>query len=344
MLKRLIPIVMLALFASTLRADDQPQAVNLLALGDPAGNTPEDAQITKELNDYCRHTPRTFNGIVMLGDIFNMTLSGPDDPLINKLFEQGYDASAMPFRFYIAMGNHDYEQGKAPYELAYGRLHPQSRWTLPTNYYRVELPPEKPLVTMLVLDSNRQALSDAQWDAELKWLDAELAKPHAPWLICAAHHTIFSNGAHGDNGVLQTQWGELFKKYHVDFYLCGHDHTMQHLEILDWPLSFVISGGGGGGRRQMLRDNRGPFSRSTLGFADLHFDPDAAVVRLLDEKGEPLHVFSRERVSGKTTTLSNSDSDKATTQPLRTIRDCPTSRRHPRHRPESELIRPAHAA
>ena len=77
------------------------------------------------------HADHHFDGIVMLGDIFNMTLSGPDDPLINKLFEQGYDASAMPFRFYIAMGNHDYEQGKAPFELAYSKLHPQSRLDAP---------------------------------------------------------------------------------------------------------------------------------------------------------------------------------------------------------------------
>ena len=187
----------------------------------------------------------------------------------------------------------------------------------------MELPAKNPLVTMLVLDSNRQALLDAQWNAELAWLEQELAKPHAPWLICAAHHTLFSNGAHGDNGVLQQQWGTLFKKYHVDFYLCGHDHTMQHLEIPEWPISFVISGGGGGGRREMLRDNRGPFSRSTLGFADIHFEEQMATVNLVDEKGKTLHAFTRQRDSGEVKTTFNSPSDKATTQPLKTIQGLP---------------------
>lgn len=304
-------------------AEKDSRQVNLLALGDPAGNTPERARITHELNEYASHAARPFDGIVLLGDIFNMKLSGPDDPLIQKLFEQAYDPAKMNFPFYVALGNHDYEQGKSPFELAYGSLHPNSRWKLPHDYYRVEIPEKNPLVTMLMLDSNRQALSDEQWKTELAWLETELAKPHAPWLICAAHHTLFSNGSHGDNGVLQQQWGTLFKKYHVDFYLCGHDHTMQHLEIPDWPITFIISGGGGGGRRLMLRDNRGPFSRSTLGFADLHFKPERATVKLLDEKGEILHSFTRDRQSGQVKTVVNSPSDPATTQPLRTIQGLP---------------------
>ena len=141
--------------------------------------------------------------------------------------------------------------------------------------------------------------------------------------LCRPPHDFQQRRLHGDNGVLQQQWGTLFKKYHVDFDLCGHDHTMQHLEIPEWPLSFVISGGGGGGRRQMLRDNRGPFSRSTLGFADLHFEQNLATVRLLDEKGQILHAFTRQREGGEVKTTVNSPSDKATTQPLRTIEGLP---------------------
>ena len=59
--------------------------------------------------------------------------------------------------------------------------------------------------------------------------------------MCCAHHTMLSNGVHGDNGVLQKEWGALFKKYKVDFYLCGHDHDVQHLEVKDWPMSFVLA-------------------------------------------------------------------------------------------------------
>ena len=323
--RSLSAFICVCILAASVRADVPPRGVNLLALGDPAGNTPARASITQELNIYAGAAKQPFDGILLLGDIFNMKLTGPNDPLIQTLFEDAYDPIRMNFPFYVALGNHDYEQGKAPFEMAYAKLHPQSRWKLPGDYYRVEFPEKDPLVTVLMLNSNLQplALTPEQWQAEMAWLEQELAKPHAPWLVCAAHHTMFSNGSHGDNGVLQQQWGTLFKKYHVDFYVCGHDHTMQHLEIPDWPISFVVSGGGGGGRRMMLRDNRGPFSRSTLGFADLHFDADTASVKLLDENGEILHSFTRDRASGKVTTLLNSPSDKATTQPLRTIQGLP---------------------
>src|SRR5207237_9751179 len=86
----------------------------------------------------------------------------------------------------------------------------------------------------------------------------------------------------------------------------------------DWPVSFVVSGGGGGGRREMLRDNRGPFSRSTLGFAHLRFDDQTATIRLLNERGVEMHAFTRAR-EGTRRPLSNSPSDPATKHPLRVI-------------------------
>jgi len=45
-------------------------------------------------------------------------------------------------------------------------------------------------------------MKQEDWDTENKWIEAELAKPHAQWLMCCAHHDIFGNGSHGDNGVL----------------------------------------------------------------------------------------------------------------------------------------------
>jgi hypothetical protein len=65
----------------------------------------------------------------------------------------------------------------------------------------------------------------------------------------------------------------LFEKYKVDFYIiCGHEHTLQHLEMPQMSTSLVVAGGGGAKRKPMLRDQRWPFSKSTLGFADMHFD------------------------------------------------------------------------
>ena len=68
----------------------------------------------------------------------------------------------------------------------------------------------------------------------------------------------------------------------------------------------------------MLRDNRGPFSKSTLGFAHLRFDSESVSCQLMDENGDVLHAFTRDR-QGKVQTVSNTKSDPATQHPLRVI-------------------------
>ena len=40
-------------------------------------------------------------------------------------------------------------------------------------------------------------------------------------------------------------------------------------------------------------DNRGPFSKSTHGFAHLNFTDTLATVKLIGENGEVLHAFTR---------------------------------------------------
>jgi len=44
---------------------------------------------------------------------------------------------------------------------------------------------------------------------------------------------------------LQVHWGPIFKKYKLDFYLCGHDHDLQQLTVPDWWTSFILAGGMG---------------------------------------------------------------------------------------------------
>ena len=68
----------------------------------------------------------------------------------------------------------------------------------------------------------------------------------------------------------------------------------------------------------MLRDNRGPFSRSIAGFADFSFTPDQTTVELLSGTGSVVHAFTGTK-SGTVTITLNTASDLRTTQPLRLI-------------------------
>src|SRR4051794_6877493 len=193
--------------------------VKLLAMGDWSSNAPAQKEVASAIADYVHRDSGHFYGMLLAGDNFYTPLSGTSDPLWQTLFEEMYDPSVINFPFYVSLGNHDYQLGKAEIERAYARENPDSRWKMPARYYRVEFPAKDPLVTVLMLDSNRQIMSDADWNAELFWMKTEFEKPRtSKWLICCAHHPFFSNGNHGDNGVLQKAWGPMFAKHKVDMY------------------------------------------------------------------------------------------------------------------------------
>lgn len=218
------------------------KGVHLFALGDWGLNSP-DRQTTADAMAKWTESGRP-DAVLLMGDNFYVSLKGVDDPQILAFFEKTYDPVKLDMPFYAVLGNHDYKTGDDSIELAYAAKG-NTRFKMPAHWYRLDLPAVKPLVTVLMLDSDQPLMSKEMWAAEMKWMGEELAKPHAPWLVCAAHHDMFGNGNHGDNGVLQTTWGPLFKQYNVDFYLCGHEHTLQHLEIGGVSTSFVVAGGGG---------------------------------------------------------------------------------------------------
>lgn len=294
--------------------------VHLIAMGDWGSNGSEQKVVAEGLARYVESTGIQFNGLLSVGDNFYVGLKDENDYHFQSVFEDMYDARRINFPFYAALGNHDYERDKARAEINYCLKNPDSRWKMPARYYRVDLPAEKPIVTVLMLDSNKPKFSEAEWLAQMRWIEQQLSGPAvAKWTIACAHHPLFSNGAHGDNGVLQTNWGPIFQKYKLDFYICGHDHDLQHLEMPGWSTTFMLCGGGGKKPTKMRRDLRGPFSKSLNGFAHLRMFPDRAMIEYIDgETGRRVHQFER-NASGKVEIVVKGGNDKASTQPLKVL-------------------------
>jgi hypothetical protein len=330
----LVPGLLIALLVASRGCTEAPKAVkpvapvgaevNLLAMGDWGADSSFQRSIARAMADYVRAEAavgRKFDAGILAGDNFYERLLSPEDPNWRRLFEDMYDPQVLNFPFYAVLGNHDYQFHKDRVELAYTRDYPTSRFKLPARWYRLELPPKDPLVTVLMLDSNKQegGLTEAQWGEELRWLEGELAKPRTtPWVMCVAHHPLYSNGLHGDNGVLQRDWGPLFDRYHVDFYVCGHDHDLEHIEVPNRSPSFLVVGGGGARVRPVFRDTRGPFSRSVYGFAHLRFTPTTAFVRFVNKYGKEIHFFQR-TPRGDVQVVKTTGVEKATSQPLKVL-------------------------
>lgn len=304
--------------------------VNLIAMGDWGANNNRQKEVARTLASYLAGKDVQFNGVLTCGDNFYVPLKDNWDKNWKTVFEDMYDAQRLNFPFYVALGNHDYDNGKDKIELAYPLEHPDSRFKLPSRWYRLDLPEERPIVTILVLDSNRWNMSVDEWNKQLKWIDDELAKPRQTrWTVCVGHHTLYSNGDHGDSYTLKSDWGDLLKKHKVDFYVCGHDHSLQHLQLADFPTSLVIAGGGGQTRKEMWRDDRGPFSRKLYGFAHLHFTSWQAEVTLVDGlTGEVAHQFTRDSF-GQIAIRSTTPSDKARSSTLASVAGVLTNAERP---------------
>ncbi len=270
--------------------------VNLIAMGDWGTNGPNQKQVADAMASYVEKQARPFDAVLLAGDNFYVTPEeGVDDPLWQTMFEKMYDIKRLPMPFYVSLGNHDYQHGRNLVEAEYSRVHPESRWKYPGGWFRVDMPKDKPLVSVLLLDSNKDVLGKQKWQEQMDWIEAELSKPTpSKWTIAVAHHPLFSNGDHGDNGVLQVNWGPMFKKHNLSFYVCGHDHDLQHLEVEGFKTTFILCGGGGGGVRPMRRDNRGPFTQSNYGFVHLKLTSENASVSYIDRGGGTLHAFGRD--------------------------------------------------
>jgi acid phosphatase len=130
------------------------------------------------------------------------------------------------------------------------------------------------------------------------WLALKLEDSAADWKIVVGHHPVYSQGQHGiTDELLEDVEGldsldPLMRRYGVQFYLSGHDHSQQHM--YHRGLNYIISGAGGKTARYpsneyprdaMLNDQEG-----LLGFAGLQIcSGSSATLKFYGEAGDTLY-------------------------------------------------------
>jgi hypothetical protein len=285
-----------------------PSAQHYFIFGDwgAQGNTDPQRRVAEAMASYAAEQRIQPEALLLLGDNFYGHLDGGVDcDRWNTQFEAMYPPDRFAGPCYALLGNHDYNvepAGKADAQLAYAAAHPGTRWNMPAKWYRLELPRERPMATVLMLDSNYQkptveklSLTPGERAAQALWLKAELEKPRTtPFLIVCGHHPLYSNA--GDGTPLIAEWDGLFRRHGVHLYFCGHIHDLEHLEFAGHPTSFVVTGGGG----TTLRENQSLHSSATNqfnagihGFTHLEMTRERLAIRHIDENGKQLHAFAK---------------------------------------------------
>jgi hypothetical protein len=143
-------------------------------------------------------------------------------------------------RFFPALGNHDYSDGRGLAEyLSYFTLPgtgiPAGSRAGQERYYDFIQGP----VHFFVLDSLGALVSRTDMAAQKKWLESGLAASSTPWQLVLLHHAPYSSGTHGSTAALQ--W--LYQAWGADAVLAGHDHTYERLQIGAIP--YFVDGLGG---------------------------------------------------------------------------------------------------
>lgn len=242
--------------------------------------------------------------ILALGNNFYPSgVNSTADPLWKYSFENIYDHFALQTDWYVALGNYDYKSHPEA-EIAYSKL--SRRWHMPSPYYAKKFAIDGDStaeVLLVVIDTNpfvKAYYEDPGYAANVavqdtskqkEWLRKTLSDTSASirWRIVAGHHPLYAAGQEEDNYTkdMQQALEPVFKQYHVDAYLCAHEHTLCISHPTDGVLQ-VISGTGAEARRALpLTDSL--FAAFQPGFMAFSLSKDAMLIQAVDLTGKVLY-------------------------------------------------------
>ena len=263
------------------------------------------------------------DAILLVGDnVYPCGVGSLGDPQWS-IVRNNFSDAQVPI--YPVLGNHDYgnpmPQDKGT--TIHCRPSPEAQveetgrlknWIFPARQYVLQ----SPLADIVMIDSQPVA---SGWTApflgsftasdEVSWASQALAETKATWRIVAGHHTIFSSGVHGvANRANQQHMRQmllpLLAQYHVDLYICGHDHDAELIGRLLRPgeTMFLISGNGAVSAKMTRRDRTDePPSlfpsfpaKPLVGFALLEITPKVMRITFYDGAGavrSPTYVIRK---------------------------------------------------
>ena len=206
--------------------------------------------------------------------------------------------------WYVALGNHDY-RGKPEAELAYHTVNP--RWNMPSRYYsEVVTTADGQKVLLLFIDTNpfvkdyyaknnMPEIKIQDTAAQLVWIEKTLAESKETWKFVIGHHPVFSSSTkHGNTVELVEILKPLLDKYHVQAYIAGHDHDLQHNQPDGSNVDYLVSGAASEIRDAATYETT-KFSASVSGFVDMSIKGDSLLVNFIDKDGRVIYHYNRRK-------------------------------------------------
>lgn len=265
--------------------------LRFLAVGDAGTGGQGQREVAEGMGRVAAMDSTSF--VLFLGDNFyERGVESVTDPQWQEKFETMYHHPGLQIPFIAILGNHDHV-GNPDAQVEYTTT--RTRWFMPARFYsHIVAIDESTNVQFFLLDTNPLAdltsedMADgkdsADWKPQIRWLEEQLGRSTAQWKFVVGHHTMYSNGEHGNNPRLASILEPLMIRHGVHFYIAGHDHNLELLEPIR-GITHVISGAGGKDRDVTWAENT-VFAATRLGFVRFSVTPSAVGVEFFNRAGE----------------------------------------------------------
>ena len=237
--------------------------------------------------------------VATTGDNFYSNgIASIDDPYWQSSFESIYHQPHLFIDWHPVLGNHDY-RGNWQAQIDYSNT--SRRWQMPAQYYHKTFTLANGDTALVLFidtsplnpdyaneDKYQEAVAQGS-EAQLVWIDTMLSDNTHKWKIVIGHHPLYSSGKrYGTTDAIKNVLEPLFHKHHVDAYIAGHEHDLQHNQFENDKLIHIVSGGGS----EVRPVGHYPFTRfakSTGGFVTVSLTQDTLLFHFVDHLGQVIY-------------------------------------------------------
>lgn len=290
--------------ADPLNIQKENNALHFLAMGDWGRNGADhQREVAKQMGITASQLGSQFT--ISTGDNFYPSgVISEWDPLWKYSYEDIYTDFHLQWDWYPVLGNHDYKSNPDA-QVRYTAI--SRRWKMPARYYsRLFTLPGDTASKLLILfiDTNPlipEFYANPEYGPNVrnqdslkqkKWIEKELSRndPKIKWKIVVGHHPMYTSGSRTegyDTKAIRSSLEALFKKYKVDVYLAGHEHSLQHIHQ-EGRLHHIISGAASERTKVSLIPGS-QMAASEYGFFTFSVLADRLIVQAIDYTGRIIY-------------------------------------------------------
>lgn len=243
--------------------------------------------------------------VAAAGDIHHFNgVASVNDPLWMTNYELIYSNPSLMLDWYAILGNHEY-RGNTQACLDYSKV--SRRWIMPSRYYtvvkkvddktslRLVFIDTTPLISKYRTESSEYPDAYKQDDnAELHYIDSVLSVSHETWKVVIGHHPIYAYTTKDsiEREDMQKRLDPILRKYNVDYYICGHIHNFQHIQVKGSDIDYVVNSAGSLSRN--VKSMQGTkFCSSLDGFLICSVANKKLSINMMNKNGNCIYTYSR---------------------------------------------------